>query len=1168
MPDPVTKIKVLFIKASPPRTAALDHDTELRKLQELAQESGWFEVIPVIAATVDDVRKSLLQHEPQILHFAGHGDEHGALVFNKPGKVATFQLLRPQHLADILAAHQAEATSKLQLVVLAGCNTAASADKAADVIGCAIGMNNTVFDTAVAEWFTPTLYAALAAGRSIQNAVDMAKATLHSQKQPIVAEAIDDYYADWLEDSAKVILTAPAPPRLTLTPLHREYLRRLFGTPWATVHLADMLKDRNDEVSLVNVYVPLAVDLSIVVKVEDHKIVDWWVKQDSKEGMREGGREAALLAAMEGEAGEATGRSTEAAAKSHEWTALRVGKEKLDEIVYGVAGCQRGGCKGIQGKILEDQAAGTKTENGEKSWYMEAHDAASVQSRFVLLGGPGSGKSSFLRHLALCLAGETLRRAGDPKVLKNASLDALRDWLLGTYIPIYVELRDVVNKAFPRLPECPQDEARNPSLEDFWRYVRHEVLGEGLAAFEPELHSACRNGTALLMLDGLDEIDSATDERRQRQVKALVAALADVYPDLRLIVTSRPHAYDGGWELPSFGRARLTPLDLRRLNELARAFFEQALPEGFDAAEEAQRFIKVLEERKIEKGLRANPMFFTMLAALWLGRPERDLPETEAELYRESVQLLLDRWTRRRDSDPSVVDKLGVTPDELRWVLEHLACTVHEQSQPKQDTTIFHGKELLGIFLEGGYDAVKVNLPGYLEQRAGLLVSPKSHHFHFLHRSFQEHLAACHLTCRAEDIAKHAPEIPDDRRFPDGLLKRVRARSDLWENVSKLAVAELRTQKREREAWTLMADLVEPYLDEVRESGPVAMLMLEVAERHKLFSVRPGRRDPGAACFPTVREAAEQALTDHETFTPEQRFIAGKLLGSGPFPGHDTRKGAGLRPDGLPDIGWVPVPEIDPQTGQRDFIYGDGERRTEPTFWIARYPVTYAQFEAFVKASDGFCNPAWWEGLSADDDHRRAPGDRAFEFWNHPRERAFEFWNHPRERVSWYDAVAFCRWLTAQARAHRDLLPEALRRQDDWRISLPTEWQWEKAARGHDGREYPWGSEYESGRANIDETVGERGTHYLQSTSAVGMYPHGASPFGIQDMSGNVWEWCLNSYDDPAYCEPAGDAMRVVRGGSWFNLAVNAAARVRAGRNPIYRYGYLGFRVVVGVPVR
>jgi formylglycine-generating enzyme required for sulfatase activity len=272
----------------------------------------------------------------------------------------------------------------------------------------------------------------------------------------------------------------------------------------------------------------------------------------------------------------------------------------------------------------------------------------------------------------------------------------------------------------------------------------------------------------------------------------------------------------------------------------------------------------------------------------------------------------------------------------------------------------------------------------------------------------------------------------------------------------------------------------------------------------------------------------------------------------------DPRRGVGLRADGLPDIGWVFIPDKEPETGQREFIYGDNsegnlEKRTEPGFWIARYPITYRQFQAFLDAPDGFRNDEWWRGLAAHPKHRREAGEQ----W-------FKYRNHPRENVSWYDAIAFCRWLTEKAKEHPNLLPAEPDRSRAWDITLPTEWQWEKAARGHDGRHYPWGGkDYKSGYANIDETPIGADSHYLQKTSAVGMYSQGNSPYGVADLSGNVWEWCLNEYNNPERVQLEGDEWRVLRGGSWSYVDRYAAAPFRHRDLPyarLYRYG-IGFRV-------
>ena len=161
--------------------------------------------------------------------------------------------------------------------------------------------------------------------------------------------------------------------------------------------------------------------------------------------------------------------------------------------------------------------------------------------------------------------------------------------------------------------------------------------------------------------------------------------------------------------------------------------------------------------------------------------------------------------------------------------------------------------------------------------------------------------------------------------------------------------------------------------------------------------------------------------------------------------------------------------------------------------------------------------------------------------------------NHPVVMVTWYEAVAFCRWLTERLR-------EAGEFGSDQEVMLPTEAQWEKAARGDDGRIFPWGDEFDAAKCNVYDTG-------IGSTSAVGMFPAGASPYGVLDLSGNVWEWCrtkwqddYQDYEDDNDLE--GEVVRVLRGGAFYNDDLFVRCAIRYGRGPHGRSYDVGFRVV------
>jgi toxoflavin biosynthesis protein ToxD len=193
---------------------------------------------------------------------------------------------------------------------------------------------------------------------------------------------------------------------------------------------------------------------------------------------------------------------------------------------------------------------------------------------------------------------------------------------------------------------------------------------------------------------------------------------------------------------------------------------------------------------------------------------------------------------------------------------------------------------------------------------------------------------------------------------------------------------------------------------------------------------------------------------------------------------------------------------------------------TLPDYAIARFPVTVAEYACFVRAGHRVRMSHWQPRLSTLD--------------------------HPVVNVSWYDATAYVAWLT-QCTGER------------WQ--LVTEAEWEKAARGTQGRIYPWGDTFDFARCNSRESG-------LNTTTPVGSCPSGASPYGAQDLAGNVWEWTSSLFLPYPYTlsdgreDRHGRARRVLRGGSWGNDARSARAACRERNRPSVVGDLIGFRLV------
>ena len=730
----------------------------------------------------------------------------------------------------------------------------------------------------------------------------------------------------------------------------------------------------------------------------------------------------------------------------------------------------------------------------ENRRYSDVLEAFALHPRWVLLGKPGAGKTTAL-----------LRLAWDR--IENGRT------LSGGTIPFFVRLGFWTDEG--------------TTSADFALFFRAQA-----GPFVGFLHGLCRNVRALILLDGLNETPTGLREAKTRGLREWIAALpgqpavvvscrSDDYPGLpsleldtlsieplsppriRLAIANTFRLFDDlpnpehlaerlFWELAGGDEGRRLLAKWQSLGVTEAQFWEmddipRENPNVFSGTTENDNALWwSMRGPHSLLNLASTPYLLTLIIQEWLdsmaipGVETGTLPRNRAGLFAAFVDRLMVREGLirlnpvneivERDAADRLLGQIG----ELAWALQN--SLIAEEGESGGDAGVLTSLPLAQAKASLGEAGLKQAIgSGLLDVGADV---------RFKHQLLQEYFTALGMRKRLQEGRLDAVALwPKDHWW---------WRSG-WEESAVLLAG-------------LCGDDPMALVDWLSTAQPdvLAQCLLE-----------GGMNPPEPGVLARLGQDWTRRMLDDAGESPQARAALGRALGG---LGLDRRRGVGLSASGVPDIDWVDI-----QAGE--FIYQNGERLSLPAFKIARYPLTHAQFQAFID-DNGYSEPRWWQGLA--------------KHYETPETSPFPEPNHPRVYVNWYEAMAFCAWLS-----HRT----------GQTIRLPTEIEWERAARGRNGLAYPWGNDWQDKANTYGSGI---------SKISVGIFPASASPEGVCDLSGNVCEWCLNEYSDIHAIQPGGDEDRSVRGGwSWFRIwDIAARADDRNSFRPGDRNDRYGFRLV------
>jgi formylglycine-generating enzyme required for sulfatase activity/predicted metal-dependent hydrolase len=811
----------------------------------------------------------------------------------------------------------------------------------------------------------------------------------------------------------------------------------------------------------------------------------------------------------------------------------------------------------------------------------------------ALVGDPGAGKSTFLRYVALyCAVGCTGTNAEKSDAKKRLGWPQEKELpfpLLARFEEFARYLQDDGESDKSTGGKASGDgiDARDASPRPLYRFLERELAGHAWTDDTSPLLHLARMRPVVFLLDGLDEIaDDALRERVREIVDTATIALAcltrEKPEDARFLATCRTAPYVGRTEFdPTFEKFTLLPWGEKERADFVRRWVEalaktsqgRARWAGSTQKKYEDGLLNAIENLPVEQDVTGNPLIVHLLAYVY--DPKTGLPTQRAALYDRVVEKLL---VRRKEQSVA----------QHAWIIEGLR-SVHART-PQNDSP---------------YTSI-------VERLARLEKPPKAQQVQKAEREIVTHdfrrrafgALALHAMCAEQGKpaaelekgeARTALDLPErdadtflrwEALYSSIVVERTRGTYAFWHGTFRdfLAADALRAMGGQQEWW----DTLQPHLFESewriatlflagiigQQDGRKAVVgFLEriltahasdlAAHARAVGLVREILREVGllddratlkaleyethacaaAACFERgaprveerfrveVGEALEQCGEDPLKRECVQRVEAPDHPGMVLIHGGRFLMGAQARDPNEPGYDPEAFPDEDPPHPV-DVL----------PFYIDIFPVTVAQYATFVDAgTDGYLRRENWR--SGGWEWRQREERLRPDWWDGQRVHP----TRPVVGVRWYEADAYARWCGKR---------------------LPTEAEWEFAARGpgEQPRTYPWERRGEPPRAappteqqaNFDMRVGH--------PTPVGLYPAGATPEGVYDLAGNVWEWCEDAYAQYGSPRPPyGSAARVMRGGSFYYDARDLRAVCRLDVHPESDFVDVGFRCVVSV---